>query len=394
MTVLVINCGTSSVKMTLFHKEGRHPKRLIEGEIKKLSDSKPALEINGQSHPLATPLSYEKGIETLVQYFQKEGFDASQLKGVGHRVVHGGEKYVQATVITPAVEKELQALSELAPLHNPPTLKGIACSRKLFPHVPQVAVFDTAFHAHLPAKAAFYPIPWQLSQKYKIKRYGFHGIAHAFSWKQYEKAYGPTSRVITVHLGSGCSIAAIRGGVSVDTTMGFTPLDGLMMATRSGELDPAIVSFLADKERKSADEMISLLNHQSGLLGVSEKTADMQEIQKLAPNDAQANLALEMFIFRIQKMIGAYIAVLEGVDAIIFSGGIGENGWQIRQKLAEALKWYSVVLDEEKNQECTQVLAGSIHCISQANSKVRLCVVGSDENLFIAEEMVKLSLMH
>lgn len=391
MSFLVVNCGTSSVKMTLFRCDGQHPKRLIEGHLQHLFSPCPILEINGKSIAATIHSSYITAIEMMIEHFKQAGCTTSSLKAVGHRVVHGGENYIQSTIITPNIEKDLQALSDLAPLHNPPAISGIACTQQFFPRVPQIAVFDTAFHSTLPPKAAFYPIPWELSQKYKIKRYGFHGIAHAVSWKKYAESYGNQGkdRVITVHLGSGCSLAAIRSGVSVDTTMGFTPLDGLMMATRSGELDPAVVSFLCNKEGKPPDEIINLLNHRSGLLGVSCKTADMQTILAQAPDDSQIKLALDMFIYHIQKKIGAFMAVLEGVDAIIFSGGIGENGWEIRQKIAEALSWYSVAIDEKKNQLCTRVNPGEIHCISQPDSKVTLCVVGCDENLFIAEEMTR-----
>jgi len=312
-------------------------------------------------------------------------FEIHSLQGICHRIVHGGEKYVKATVITPAVEKDLAKLSELAPLHNPPALEGIAAAQALFPQVMQVGVFDTAFHAHLPPKAAFYPIPWELSQKYRIKRYGFHGIAHAFSWKKYVELSGnPKSKVITVHLGSGCSLAAIEAAVSVDTTMGFTPLDGVMMATRSGELDPAIVAFLCEKEKKSPDEVIRLLNHQSGLLGIAGSSS-MQDLLK--KTDSQAKLAIEMFLFHIQKKIGAFIAVLEGVDALIFSGGIGENNPELRQKLVKTFGWYGLSISDEKNRSCKGLSPGSIESINDTNS---LYVVGSDENALIAEECRKL----
>ncbi len=354
MTFLVVNCGTSSIKITIFD-EGL--KRIKEEHLNVSSDYPSAI--------------------------MKMEFPTS-LKGIGHRVVHGGERYIDATLITPAIEKDLQELSKLAPLHNPPALSGIDTMQKLFPHVPQIAVFDTAFHAHLPPKAAYYPIPWELSQKHKIKRYGFHGIAHAFSWKTYSRA-NDKQRVITLHLGSGCSMTAIRSGVSLDTTMGFTPLDGLMMATRSGEIDPAVVAYLCEKEGKTPDEIISLLNHRSGLHGVSEASADMEKI--LALDTPQAKLAVEMFVYHIQKKIGAFLAVLEGVDVLIFSGGIGENSWDIRQKIAQSLSWYDVALDEKKNRACVHPSPGEIQCISKAGSKIALYVVGSDENQLIVEEV-------
>jgi acetate kinase len=388
MSFLVINCGTSSVKMTLF-AEDKEP--LVEGDLKNLFSPSSVLEVN-QKRVTLSPHSYSMAIEMLIDYFEEAGFVASSLIGVGHRVVHGGEKYTRPTLITPEVERDLQALSDLAPLHNPPAMSGIECSRRFFPQTPQVAVFDTAFHANLPQKAAFYPIPWELSQKYKIKRYGFHGIAHAFSWKKYVQTYKQDSekkRVITVHLGSGCSLAAIHSGLSLDTTMGFTPLDGLMMATRSGELDPSIVAFLCRREGRSPDEVIHILNHQSGVLGVSGKTGNMEQILLQASTDPRAKLALEMFIYHIQKKIGAFLAILEGVDGIIFSGGIGEKSWEIRKMIVEALAWYSIFIDEQKNRLCIQLNPGEIRSINHPESKVSLNVVGCDENLFIVEEMIR-----
>jgi acetate kinase len=384
MTFLVINCGTSSIKMTLFSED---KKRLIEGSLKNLFSPSSILEIN-QKKVEVSAQSYQAALKILIEHFEQEGLVASSLMGIGHRVVHGGEKYTKSTLITHEVERDLQALIELAPLHNPPAISGIECAREFFPQIPQVAVFDTAFHVNLPQKALFYPIPWKLSQKYKIRRYGFHGIAHAFSWKKYvqnHKNSAEKHRVITVHLGSGCSMAAIRHGQSVDTTMGFTPLDGLMMATRSGELDPSIIAFLCNKERKSADEVMNILNHQSGLLGVSGKTANMEEI--VASTDPQSKLSLEMYVYHIQKKIGAFIAALEGIDAIIFSGGVGENSWEIRKKIVEAFSWYSIFIDEAKNRSCTHLNLGEIHNINRPDSKVSIYVVGCDENLFIVDEM-------
>ncbi len=351
MSYLIVNCGTATVKMTLFSKDGK-----VKKKVKMPSQS------------------CEEAITE---------FKTTSLQAIGHRVVHGGEKYVQSTLITPDVESDLQALIELAPLHNPPAIAGIETCKRLFPNVPQVAVFDTAFHSTIPPKAAFYPIPWQLSQKYKIKRYGFHGIAHAYDWTQYSQTQNPKKRVITVHLGSGCSITAIENGVSIDTSMGFTPLDGLMMATRSGALDPAIVSYLCEKEKKSPDEVVSLLNHQSGLLGICGE-ADMQKI--LSSNNAQTKLALEMFVYHIQKQIGAFIAILGGVDAILFSGGIGENSPHVRQKVMQA--WREIPLDEKKNQ--STVTSGEIVEIHDKNSNVAVFVVGCDENQFIFEEIISL----
>ncbi len=356
MSFLVINCGTSSVKMTLFEN-----KRGVKRQ---------EIELDSASYSQVI----EQGIEKL---------QVSDIKAIGHRVVHGGEKYTKSVLLSTEVGKELHALCELAPLHNPPAMEGIDCCKRLFPHIPQIAVFDTAFHATLPPQAALYPLPWDLSRKYHIKRYGFHGIAHAFSWKKYSERCGSDKKVITLHLGSGCSLTAIDKGISVDTSMGFTPLDGVMMATRCGEMDPAIVSYLCEKERSTPDQILSLLNHKSGLLGICGKKA-MQEI--LESQDPQAKLAIEMFVYRIVKKVGAYLAVLGDVDALIFSGGIGEHAHRIREEIVRAFPSFSI---DVKKSESLAIEPGEIAKIHKLFSKKGLYVVGSDENQLIAEEMKK-----
>lgn len=392
MHFLVINCGTASVKITLFDIDEESPKRVVDGHLNNLFSPHPILEIGEKSISLTPISSYREAIKMIISNFEKEGFSFSSLQAVGHRIVHGGEKYIQTTLITPAVVEELEELSQLAPLHNPPALEGIKCSQQLFPHTPQIAVFDTAFHATLPPKAAFYPIPWDLSQKYRIKRYGFHGIAHAFSWDRYINTFGKEKehpKVITVHLGGGCSLAAIDDGTSIDTSMGFTPLDGVMMATRCGELDPSIVAFLCKKEEKNPEEMITILNQKSGLLGISGKTGNINEILKNSSSDSQAQLALEIFTYSILKKIGSYLTVLGGIDALIFSGGVGEHVSEIRSRLVRSLSWFPILIDEKKNEACTHLKFGEIECIHQPSSKAALCVVGTDENLFIAKEMMQ-----
>ena len=350
---LVINCGTSSVKMTLFTSSGKVHR----------------LELKLDSSIAET---LHKGVEHFADF---------EMDIIGHRVVHGGEKYTRPTLITSDVEKELQKLNELAPLHNPPALEGITYCRTRFPNVPQLAVFDTAFHAKIPPKAALYPLPWELAQKHHIKRYGFHGIAHAFSWDQYSSKCGTDKKVITLHLGSGSSLAAIERGISIDTSMGFTPLDGLMMATRCGELDPAIFSYLCEKEKKSPHEILALMNQDSGLLGICGEK-EMQKI--LERKDAQAGLAVEMFVYHIVKKVGAYIAVLGDVDALIFSGGIGENAPQIREKIIAAFPQFSL---EEKKNRTLKVLPGEMKEIHHISSQVEIYVVGSDENRYIANQV-------
>lgn len=385
---LVINCGTSSMKMTLFSQSGRP---LIEGSLREIFSSAPTLEINGERSGAAPLPSYTAALETLVQTFERVGLDRKAVRGIGHRVVHGGRRYVQSTLITQEVERGLAKLSELAPLHNPPALHCISKAKELFPDRSQVAVFDTAFHASLPPHAASYPIPYELAQKHGIKRYGFHGIAHHFSWQSYLARFAkPQAKVVTLHLGSGASLAAIDSGVSLDTTMGFTPLDGLMMATRSGELDPAIVSYLSVKEGKTAEEIVSLLNEESGLLGVSKKSADMRELEQLAPTDGQAQLAIDMFVYRVIKHLGGYIALLGGLDALIFSGGIGERSFSIRSHIVRAFGWMGLKIDEEKNHLLKVPDPGSLTQIHHPGSIAQVVVVGSDENRYIQSELSRL----
>lgn len=352
MTLLVINCGTSSVKITLFdHNLEKIEEKNCTGSF--------AL--------------------TMIENYH-------DIQAIGHRVVHGGIKYHEPTLITEEVEKDLWDLCEIAPLHNPPSLEAIDLCRKLFPQTPQWAFFDTAFHSKKPPKAAFYALPWNLSQKYGLRRYGFHGLAHAFSFEKYNK---PKAKAITVHLGSGSSITAIKEGISIDTSMGFTPLDGIMMATRSGELDPSAVAFLCDKEKKTPDEIISLLNHEAGMMGVFGQHIDIKEL--FEKKEPQAKLATDMFIYQIQKKIGAYLAILEGVDALIFSGGIGENSAWARRQIAQSFKWAGLFLDEAKNQ-ALHIKSDEIKCISQEDSRIGVYVVGSDENLYIANFLTSLLL--
>lgn len=389
MTILVMNCGSSSIKATIFAQEGSSLKTIFEAHLKEPLSSNPSLELQAQHYPVGKYLSYAQAAEVIIQSFRDQGWDIASLKAIGHRVVHGGERYVKSVLLTPDVNKDLEEFSCLAPLHNQPALETIRYMQHLFSQTPHIAVFDTAFHATLPPKAALYPIPWELSCLYKIKRYGFHGLAHAFSWKCYEKAFHHVQhRVITVHLGHGCSLAAICAGICLDTSMGFTPLDGIMMSTRSGELDPAIVAFLVEKEKKSAQDILDILNHQSGLLGVSGAIQDMQIIVQQAKENPRSKLALEMFIYQIQKKIGSYLAVLGGVDALLFSGGIGENSPEVRQGIAQAFSWYGIQVCEKKNQQCRALKPGNLELISLPESIPAVYVVASHENLLIAEEVL------
>jgi acetate kinase len=310
---------------------------------------------------------------------------------VGHRIVHGGERFSESTTITDEVLKGIEECSDLAPLHNPENIKGILATRKLLgDSTPQVAVFDTAFHHSLPEHAYLYAIPNELYERHRIRRYGFHGTSHRYVVDQYRVLRRLTreqTNVITLHLGNGCSAAAIRNGYSVDTSMGMTPLEGLVMGTRSGDLDPAVVSLIAAKENLSLREVESLLNTKSGLLGVSGLSSDMRDLlAKVAEQgDRRSRLAVEIFCYRARKYIGAYLAAMDGADAVIFTGGIGENSAEIRAKICAGLEWAGLVIDAEKNRK----MVGIEGQISGDDSRLGAYAIPTDEELLIARDTVR-----
>jgi acetate kinase len=312
-----------------------------------------------------------------------------EIEAVGHRVVHGGEQFNQSIRVDDAVRRALEDLIDLAPLHNPHNLRGIAAARAVLgPGVPQVAVFDTAFHHTLPETAYLYAIPYQLYRRYRVRRYGFHGTSHryiAYRYRQLTQRAREATKIITLHLGNGCSACAIDGGRSIDTSMGFTPLEGLMMGTRSGDLDPAILDFISGKEGLSLGEVDSLLNKQSGLLGVSGLTADMRELLAEAAehDDRRAKLAIELFCYRVRKYLGAYLAAMNGADAIVFAGGIGENAPTIRERICAGLDWLGIDVDPEQNSVLT---GGKEGRIDRVGSRVELWVIPTDEELLIARD--------
>lgn len=312
-----------------------------------------------------------------------DNYTGAAVTAIGHRVVHGGEKYSSSAWIDPAVMREIEKFSRLAPLHNIPSLKAIQYCSQRFPGIPQYAVFDTAFHRTLPLYARTYGIPRELTKKYQIERYGFHGIAHSYSYNLFAKTYGP-AKVISCHLGSGCSLTAIDQGKSCDTSMGFTPNEGVIMATRSGDIDPSLFEFLAREEGISIDAIQKILNFQSGLLGVSGISASMEELLK--SQSAEAQLAVDLFCYRILKALGAYAAVLQGCEAILFSGGIGENAAVVRQKILAPLHWLGVIVDDAKNKSAFKPEAGDIKEITADESKIKAYVIGNDENKFIYEQ--------
>lgn len=316
----------------------------------------------------------------------------ADLHAVGHRVVHGGERFRSSVLLDADVVREIEECSDLAPLHNPANLKGIRATRDLLgPGTPQVAVFDTSFHATMPADSYLYGIPYQLYRRHGIRRYGFHGTSHRYVAFRYRQLMGiprEAVNIITLHLGNGCSACAIRNGESVDTSMGFTPLEGLLMGTRSGDLDPSIHEFLAHKEGMSLAEIDSLLNKQSGLLGISGLTSDMRELllEEHENEDRRAGLAIEIFCRRARKYVGAYLAEMGGADAVVFTAGIGENSPEIRRRICQGLEWMGLELDPERNEALHDGSGGEI---SRDGSRLRAFVIPTNEELLIARDTVR-----
>lgn len=332
MLILVINCGSSSVKYQLFNIKSK--KTIAKGVVERIGEN--GSDCRDHYHAI------EIIKDTLMSGKKRLIESIDSIKGIGHRVVHGGEAFGEAVVIDKKVIKSIESFVELAPLHNPPALEGIKAASLYFPGIPQVAVFDTAFHQSLPSYAYIYGIPFKFYKKYKVRRYGFHGTSHRFIAAATAKKLKKPLRklkIITTHLGNGCSMAAVMHGKSVDTTMGLTPLEGLLMGTRTGDLDPAVVTFLMKKEKLSVKEMNVLMNKESGLLGISGISNDMRDIlSAMKKGNRRAILAFDIFIYRIKKYIGAYAAVMGGLDAVVFAGGIGEKVPAVKNRLSKELR--------------------------------------------------------
>ncbi len=316
----------------------------------------------------------------------------ADIHAVGHRVVHGGERFTHSVIINDAVLHGIEDCIDLAPLHNPTNIKGIVAAREVLGNgLPQVAVFDTAFHQTIPDYAYLYAIPYQLYRRHRIRRYGFHGTSHryvAYRYRQLRKISREETNVITLHLGNGCSIAAIRDGDSVDTSMGLTPLEGLVMGTRCGDIDPAIIDFISAKEGLASREVETLLNKQSGLLGISGLTNDMRELLEEAHenNDRRARLAIEIFCYRARKYIGSFLAAVGGAEAVVFTGGIGENSSEVRAKICTGLNWMGLELDHELN---SLQVGGREGLITKEKSRLSAYVIPTDEELLIARDTVR-----
>ena len=408
MNVLVLNSGSSSLKFqviaTDLQRIQQHQEdRICRGEVEGIGGeaiihiryrSEPSRTITASLRDIASTLEY------LVHYLASDRSGVTEIKSsadvhaVGHRVVHGGEQFTQSALIDDKVLKGIEDCIDLAPLHNPNNIKCIQAAQELFGSaVPQVAVFDTSFHHSLPEQAYLYALPYHLYRRHRIRRYGFHGTSHRYVAFRYRALRGLTraeTNIITLHLGNGCSAAAIKGGSSVDTSMGMTPLEGLVMGTRSGDLDPAVVSVIARKEGLSSSEVDTLLNTQSGLLGISGLTNDMRELQAELKehDDRRVRLAIEIFCYRARKYIGAFLASMGGADAVVFTGGIGENSPDVRARICSGMEWAGLHLDANKNQDTV----GCEGTISSADSKLLAYAIPTDEELLIARDTVRVIL--
>ena len=396
MKVLVINCGSSSLKYQLIDMateeslaQGLVERIGIEGSVltqKVEGKDKYIVKEQMKDHKDAIRLV----LEALVDENNGVIKSMDEISAVGHRVVHGGEKYKESVVINDEVKANIEECFKLAPLHNPANMIGIKACEELMPNTPMVAVFDTAFHGTMPEDAYLYALPYELYEKDGIRKYGFHGTSHKYVSQTCAEVMGrdiKDLKIITCHLGNGASLCAVKNGVSVDTSMGFTPLEGLAMGTRCGNIDPAIVTFLMKEEGLSVDEVNDLLNKKSGVLGISGISSDFRDIEDAAFNkdDRRAKLALKIFEYKIRTTIGAYAAAMGGVDAIVFTAGVGENGPETREKCLEGLEFLGVEIDREANN-----VRGKVREISKAGCKVKAFVIPTNEELVIARDTLEL----
>ena len=393
MKVLVLNSGSSSIKYQFIDTEKKIA--LAKGLVDRIGMAGAVLahqRYDGNNIKIAGEiLDHQIAVEYVlgVMLSKNHGVidDKKDIDAVGHRVVHGGETFSGSVFITDEVVKVLQDNIELAPLHNPPNIKGIQACQRILPDTPQCGVFDTAFHSHMPPKSYLYGIPYELYKKYKIRRYGFHGTSHLYVSNRAAELLGKDIKelkVITAHLGNGCSMAAVKNGQSMDTTMGFTPLEGLLMGTRSGDLDPSLILYIMGKEGLTVGEANTLLNKHSGLIGISGESSDMREIlSAVKDNQQRSKWAFEIFCYRIKKYIGAYAAAMGGLDALVFTGGIGENSKEIREEVCKEMEFLGIHLDELKNQNADEI-------ISTENSKVKVMRIPTNEELVIALDTAKI----
>ena len=396
MKILVLNCGSSSIKYALYNMDDHSV--ITSGGIEKigLPDSFITIKLNGQKIKFEEPVpEHTSGVQLIFKVLTTGEYavmsDLHELDAVGHRMVHGGERFSESVLITDEVMEDFAKCNDLAPLHNPANIKGVNAVKALLPEIPQVGVFDTAFHQTMPDYAYMYATPYELYQKYGVRRYGFHGTSHRYVSKRVldylgiEKPEG--TKIITCHIGNGASVAAIKDGKCVDTSMGLTPLEGLIMGTRSGDIDAGAVTFIMDKEHLDTKGLSNLLNKQSGLAGVSGGFSDFRDILKaISEGNDRARLAKEMYTYRIKKYIGQYAAAMGGVDIIVFTGGAGENQWEVREGATDGLEFLGVKVSVEKNHSCR----ATEMTISDDDSKVKVCVIPTDEELMIATDTLNI----
>lgn len=408
MNILVLNCGSSSLKFQIIQTDleaikNDEDKMLAKGYIERIG-SQAIITLQAIGKTLlrtAEPIrDHKAALNYIIRWInnpetQIEGIrDLSDIHAIGHRIVHGAERFKKSTMIDEEVIDQIEDCIPLAPLHNPSNLKGVYAARDAFPGIPQVAVFDTAFHSTMPEQSYLYAIPYQLYRRFKIRKYGFHGTSHRYIAYRYRKLKGierEEVNIISLHLGNGASACAIKGGFSIDTSMGLTPLEGLVMGTRCGDIDPAVIEFLVHNEGTSLEEVFNVLNKRSGLLGISGLTNDMRDLleEEREHQDRRASLAINLFCNRIKKYIGAYIAELNGVSAICFTGGIGENSPEIRRRCLSHLDFFGIKLDEELNEKAVKVKEMKI---SAEDSKIDVYVIATNEELLIARDTLRVVL--
>ena len=394
MKILVLNCGSSSLKFQLIDMENEE--RLVKGNFERIGGMKTTLKLNirgEKSEILRIARDYDEAISFVLEVLQKPENNLinsiDEIEAVGHRIVHGGELFGESVFITDEVIHEIEKCIDLAPLHNPAGLAGIRAAQKAMPGKPMVAVFDTAFHQTMPAKAYIYQIPYRYYTSYKIRKYGFHGTSHRYVANRVAELLNRNIedlKVITCHIGQGSSICAINGGKSLDTSMGLTPLAGIPMATRSGDIDPAIIPYIMKKENLQPEDIEEMLNKQSGAWGVSGVSSDYRDVEDgYDMKDPRSVLALDSQAYKIAQYIGQYYITLGGLDALVFTGGVGENGLETRQRICEYLKVLGIILDSEANN-----MKGKEKCISTADSKIPVFVIPTNEELMIARDTHKL----
>lgn len=389
MRIFVINCGSSSIKYQLVDLQ--RGEVMAKGMVARIGESISYIEYETREMKVKNELiisTHKEALDTLIEYLTHPEYgvihDVSEISAVGHRVVHGGDKFTESTLITPDVIEKIEECIPLAPLHNPQNLAGIEAAKQLFPGIPQVAVFDTSFHQTLPEKAYLYPIPYELYEKYHVRKYGFHGTSCRYVSQRAAEILGrPLSelKIVVCHLGNGVTVDAIDRGASVDTSMGLTPVEGLMMGTRSGDFDPGAIYYLSKVADLTLDEIYDILNTRSGLLGISGVSNDMKDvIEQAEKGNRRCRLAMEMFAYRVRKYVGACAAVLDGVDVIVLTAGIGSNSPVIRSMICDGLDYLGVVIDKAKNQS----VVGSESDLSASDSVVRVLTIPTDEERLIA----------